>query len=453
MNQAAFGGGATETILNPIVLVAMLLAIALLFWLPRRQAIAPFLCIVFLVPLGQVVVLGGVHFTVLRIVILAGLVWLVRERTHSSKNPRRQLDRIDWLFISWAACRAIVFMLLWMQHDAVVNQCGMLVDTLGGYFVLRWLIQDEGDVVFTAKVFAALVAVIGMCMLYEQSTRTNVFGLLGGVRVSPEIRENRIRCQGVFQHSIVAGVFGGTLLPLFFWLWRRGKAKVLSALGMLGSACMVYTSSSSTPMLAALAGILGLCCWPIRREMRTVRISLVAALAGLALVMKAPVWFIIAHIDIVGSSSGYHRALLIDQFIRNFWDWWLLGVKDTGNWGYDLWDVQNQFVAEGEIGGLVTFVLFIMIVVQCFRMVGVTRRAVRGNRTREELVWTLGAVLFAHCTAFFGANYFDQIKIWWYAFVVMLSAMAAVPALQPETEAAEPTQSDILSVAHYEYKV
>ena len=203
---------------------------------------------------------------------------------------------------------------------------------------------------------------------------------------------------------------------------------------MVSSCCIVLTSASSTPVLAAMAGILGLCCWPIRSNMRALRIGIVASILGLALVMKAPVWFIIAHIDVVGSSSGYHRAMLVDQFIRNFWDWWLIGVKDTGNWGFDLWDVQNQFVAEGEVGGLVTFVLFIQIIVLGYRMIGQTRKAVRGDRRREQLVWTLGAVLFSHCTAFFGANYFDQTKIWWYAFLVMLSAVAsgAVPQATKE---------------------
>ena len=68
-----FGGGATETLLHPLVAVWMLIAIVLILTFPRKKAITPFLLAVFTIPVGQVVVLGGLHFTVLRILILAGL--------------------------------------------------------------------------------------------------------------------------------------------------------------------------------------------------------------------------------------------------------------------------------------------------------------------------------------------------------------------------------------------
>src|SRR3981189_332163 len=65
-----FGGGASETVLHPIVLVAMLIAMALIFLLPRKQIIWPFLLSAFLIPLGQAVLVGGLHFFVIRIIIL-----------------------------------------------------------------------------------------------------------------------------------------------------------------------------------------------------------------------------------------------------------------------------------------------------------------------------------------------------------------------------------------------
>ena len=62
-----FGGGATETLLHPLVAVWMLIAAILILCLPRKYAIAPLLLAVFTISLGQVVVLAGLHFTVLRI--------------------------------------------------------------------------------------------------------------------------------------------------------------------------------------------------------------------------------------------------------------------------------------------------------------------------------------------------------------------------------------------------
>ena len=65
-----FGGGASDTVLHPIVLVAMLIAIALIFLLPRKYVIWPVLAATFLIPLGQEVLIGGLHFFVFRIIVL-----------------------------------------------------------------------------------------------------------------------------------------------------------------------------------------------------------------------------------------------------------------------------------------------------------------------------------------------------------------------------------------------
>ena len=131
------------------------------------------------------------------------------------------------------------------------------------------------------------------------------------------------------------------------------KERTFAVVGFIGSTMMVLTSYSSTPVLAYVAGILGLFLWPLRRYMRPVRWGIVAGIAGLAIVMKAPVWYMIAHINVIGGSGGYDRAFLIDTCARHFKDWWLIGTNQNGNWGYDMWDQSDQFVAEAESGGLV----------------------------------------------------------------------------------------------------
>lgn len=450
MNHSIFGGGVPDTVLNPFVLLALLCGTAALLFAPRRYALGAFLPLVFLVPQGQVIVLGGSHFTVQRILSTAGLIRIGLNVSSTSREAfPRKLLLIDKIFIAWALCRALMFMLLWAAQDAVINQFGFLIDAIGGYFVLRWLIAGEEDLLRAVRILAGVSVVLASCMVYEHVTMTNLFGLLGGVRVTPEVREGKIRCQAAFQHSIVAGVFGATLLPLFLYLGYRGSPRLLGWIGVVSGSVITLMSESSTPALGAAAGALGLCLWPLRPSMRILRTSLVAAIAGLALVMKAPVWFIIAHIDVVGSSSGYHRAVLVDQFLRNFSCWWLMGVKDTSAWGYDLWDVQNQFVAEGESGGLLTLIFFTWLVVRCYQIVGLARRQVRETRPREELIWVLGVVLFAHCTAFFGANYFDQVKFWWYASIAMIAAVEGTVA----REAAEVGTSEEPTDFNYSTRV
>jgi hypothetical protein len=417
-----FGGGAAETALSPVVLVAMIVGILLIFLLPRKFLIVPLLLIIFLVPLNQTLVLGGVHLFVARIVILFGVARLFTA-TFTSKGGvlAGGFNTIDKVFLCWALSQALAFMLLYGQTDAVVNQFGFLWDSLGGYFLLRFAIHNEEDIRRTTKVFALFAIVVAFCMLNEQRSMTNVFGLIGG-RTIPDIREGRLRSQGPFAHSILAGVFGATILPLFLRLWSTKKDRLVTVAGILGATAMVITSGSSTPLGAYVAGILGLCLWPIRRNMRALRWGLVLAIVALALVMKAPVWFLLARVDFVGGSSSYHRALLVDQCIQRFGDWWLLGASNNQSWGWDMWDVQNYFVAQALRGGLAAFVLFIMIVSRAFGRLGKARKRVEANRQQEWLMWTLGSVIFANVVAFFGADYFDQTRFWWYASLAMVSA-------------------------------
>lgn len=59
--------------LHPLVALAMLVAIGLILGVPRKKAIVPFLLAFFTIPVGQVLVLGGVHLTMHQILILTVL--------------------------------------------------------------------------------------------------------------------------------------------------------------------------------------------------------------------------------------------------------------------------------------------------------------------------------------------------------------------------------------------
>jgi len=146
-------------------------------------------------------------------------------------------------------------------------------------------------------------------------------------------------------------------------------------------------------------------------------------------VMKAPVWFLIARVDLTGGSSSYHRAELVDQFMSHIPEWFLIGVKDTSDWGLDMWDVQNQYVNIGEAGGIVAFVCFIMVITRSFGMLGDARKAVDRQKDKEWMLWCLGSAMFANVVGFFGVNYFDNSRMWWFILLAMIPAIC-VPMLQ-----------------------
>jgi hypothetical protein len=421
-NNFFVGGGARETLMSPVGALMMVAAIVLMFVLPRKYIVVPVLLAAFLVPQGEGVVIGGFHLMPVRIIALFGLMQLAWLH-HSSRTPvfSGGINSIDKAFLSCEIAHLVVFILLWRETGAVTNQMGLLLGTLGMYVLLRSLIRQEEDICRVLRVLAIVAALNAVGMVYERVEVRNLFGfLIGGVDSVPLIREGKIRSQGAFGHAILAGTFGAMWLPMFIGLWTYGSAKALAAVGVISSMVMVITSASSTPLMAIFGVGIGILFWPLRRNMRMVRWAVSLSLLALHLVMKAPVWFLIARADMVGGSASFDRANLIDVFVRHFWDWWLLGTKDIGSWGWSMWDLSDTYVSQGESGGVVTLVFFIAIISHSFSRIGKARKTARG-RKREWFLWLMGTALYANVMAFFGVSYWDQTQVAWFALLAIIS--------------------------------
>lgn len=410
----------------------LVLSIVLILMLPRRFAVIPFILCAFLLPLGQQLYIGGVHWFVIRLLILAGIFRLLL--TKADKTPARSrfiggFTSIDKAFLICVAAQVVGFILLYQQKEATVNKMGFFIDFAGGYFLIRLFIRSAEDIYRVVRVLAVVSFVLAIGMVIEQVKLINVFGMMGGTNLIPAIREGKIRSQGVFQHALPAGTVAATWIPLFALLWRNGKSKLIALIGLISATIMTVTSQSSTPLLAYAASLLALLFWKMRENMRAVRWGIVIGILLLAVVMKAPVWYVIAHIDLTGGSSGYHRAELVNQFIMHFWDWWLIGVKDASTWGYDLWDVQNQYVDVGETGGLLAFCYFVALISRSFARLGDARKKIVGDKDREWLFWLIGSALFSNALAFIGVNYFDQSRYSWF-LILSFICTATAPVLE-----------------------
>lgn len=427
-----FGGGVSQTILNPWVLVLVLIAGVLICVWPRKKATIMFLAVSLLIPVDQVLLIGPAHFDMLRILVAFGIFRMIREKVASKvRTFSGGINKIDVFFILLTVFVALNGILLFQATGAVINQLGNLYTDFGVYFLLRSLIRDEQDVVSAIQGLAWIAAAVAVIMSYEFLTGHNPYAILGGARAaeyaSLAARSDRFRAQGPFAHSILAGTFGAVLLPAFVALWWKGKKyRKITLIGAVSTLVMTVTCNSSTPVIAYVAGVLALCLWPLRKSMRIIRWAIVFTLVSLHLVMKAPVWHLIARIDIAGGSSSWHRYMLIDQCIRHFGDWWLIGVKDTSVWGWDMWDTANQYVGTCDNSGLLPFLFLVAILVYGFKYLGRARRAVAKVRKEALFVWAIGSALFANAVAFFGISYFDQTVVAWYALLAIISAVATV---------------------------
>lgn len=419
-----YGGGSQDSFVTPLAGVMLCIAILLIFCLRRKLVVVPFLIAGVLLPFDVTIVVSGFHFQALRILLLAGWLRILVRRD----IPIPRMNLVDSAVLFWTICNLTFFILLTPIMSAVNNRLGFLLTNLGTYFLVRALIRNKDDVVRTIRVLAILIAIIAPLMLIERFTQRNPFMVVGAQAISA-VRDGKIRAQGPFAVSIIAGTIGGMLLPLFVGLWWQGKSnRALLGLGVASSIGMVVASSSSTPLMTTAAGVFALALWFFRAHLRSLRWTLILSMTGLQLVMKAPIWFLISHAGGILGGSGYHRAMLIDTFVRHFGDWWLIGTRNNAMWGYDMWDVDNAYVAAGLGGGLLTFIAFIAILVYAYKIVGKSRKLGGLPRNDQRLVWAIGASLFANTVGFFGIFYFDQGILLWYALLAMVSATAAFDA-------------------------
>jgi hypothetical protein len=275
-----------------------------------------------------------------------------------------------------------------------------------------------------------------LLLVRESLTNSNLFGIFGGVSFSSMIRDGHVRSQGSFRSPITAGAFGATFTMLYagalFTRWPGARRSAL--LGFIVSLTIMICAHSSGPMLGFALGLVALIAWRIRQHTRKIRWGIVFSLIGLQMVMKAPVWFLLARAgDIVGG-GGFHRSELIDQFLKSFSSWWLAGmdVAATAVWfPYNLSgdvgggsDITNQFVLDGVNGGLIGLGLSILVIVRCCQAIGKTIDAYSSQSEIEtRLVWGLGATLVASIGILFSVSYFDQMHVIWY---FLLAAIAGV---------------------------
>ena len=284
---STFGGGLAQTAINPLAALFVLLACLAIFLSPRQYVVLPIFLATFLLPMGQVLVIGGLHFSMFRIVIIVAIARILWKEVPSS---RFRLNSIDKLFIYWISSGVVACTLLWGESGAFINGMGTLLGAFGAFFVLRLVCRDADDIDRTTKAFAIVCIIVAACMLCEEFTTKNPFYVFGGVPEFTDIREGKLRAQGAFEHPILAGTFGATLLPLFMGLWwQNSKAKTIGLIGMVSAGAIAVTSGSSTALGAGCAGVGAMFLWPLRKHLRKFRWGLVLTIITLHLVMKAPV--------------------------------------------------------------------------------------------------------------------------------------------------------------------
>ncbi|HEU6449332.1 MAG TPA: hypothetical protein VFV23_12925 [Verrucomicrobiae bacterium] len=411
--------------LNPAALSFLVVMSVVVLLARRSTAVKALLATAALVPLGQQLVVFGLHLHFLRLLLLVGFCRLLFRREAAGFT----MTGLDKLFAAWL----LVGLGCGILRGPSAETFGAAYNAAGTYFFIRILTHDSTDLIGHLRLLVFLAIVIGLFMCLEMKTHRNLFSILGGV---PEItvqRGDQFRCQGPFRHPILAGTFGATLFPLLAGLWFHSRKKFLVLAGIAGSAIITIASASSGPLLTFLAALIGLALWPLSNHMHWVRRAMVAIVAGLALVMNAPVWFLIARVSDLVGGTGWYRSHLIDLTLRHFNEWWLIGTAETASWGQSgeillvdpkSIDIVNHYVAQCVTGGIGMLGLFLATVVVGFKIIGRCIHSDFEPTLDRKIFWAIGVTLAAHCAAFISVSYFDQILVFWFWLLAVISSLS-----------------------------
>ncbi len=385
------------------ILVSAFLAI-LTFVVPKKYFLVPFLAAVCFVPTDQRIIVMDLDFTVLRILVLAGVLrtWM------RDKQKQVTWNKFDYMVFAWVGVGTLIYILQWSSMKAMINRAGVMFDVVGLYWLFRQRIRCREDIIFVFKILAVCALMLAPFVAFEWATGHNLFVHLG--RVLTQVREGRYRCQAAFPHSLMLGLFWATVVPVFIGLGLSEQKKALYLAAGAASIFMIFSTASSTPVVVLAAVFLLLAFFPYRQHGRQIVFGICGVAIILHLLMNAPVWHLISRVDIVGGSTGWHRYNLIDKTIQHFGEWAILGTRSTAHWGRGLGDITNQYVLEGIRGGFITLIIFVALLVTAVKTIG--RYSLLITSTKQQWFnWCICVSVLTHCISFMGVSYFGQISM------------------------------------------
>lgn len=410
---------------HPLAFAFMAVMTVLTFARARSTAILAVLLVCVFMPEEQRVVIGGLDFSMLRLIMISAWIRVFVRGEYRGMS----FGSLDRVFVLWMISSSI-FYLLRVGPSGIVYRLGVSFDALTAFFLIRMLVRKRDDVLMLWRHVAWITLALGAFVSYEYVSLHNVFGMFHYSGFDPvEVRNGRPRAAGPFSHPILAGTFGSAAMPVFIAIFRgRRKQRLLYGSACVAATITVLAAGSSGAAVAWLFGVLGWAIWLFRKHMKLILWGIVSMAVVIHFVREQPVWHLIGRLTSIIGGTGYHRSRLIDAFIRRFSEWALVGTDNTAHWGWGLQDTTNQYVSEGISGGLVTLVLFIILLRICFVQLRLSRNVserLEGPKSLWALLaWGSSVSLAVHCVSFISVSYFGQIFQFFVFFVAAIPALA-----------------------------
>lgn len=410
--------------MNSIVLIicAFILFVAQIT-LPRKYAFLPLMIAGCHLGFGKII--GDL--TIVRLLIIVGMVraW---SSGISKEKVKSKLDYAFMFFCIWMILSSLGHNL--KPFNPWTYRLGMAFNIFGTYLYGRTYLPDINSFRRFALSMLIVLIPLGLLMIVEKRTQNDYYYYVGASSLNSAIREGKIRASGPFTHPILAGCAGATALPFAYLLWRTRRRK-LAILGFATCISVTLACASSGPLAAVAVTGLAVFLWHWRTRLGLLRWGAVCAGLLFWIVKGKGPWHLMGSIDLVGGSTGYFRARLIDQSLTYLGEWWFVGTDYTRHWmetgvsfSTDHTDMTNYFIHLGVIGGLMLVIGLLSILIMCFNMIGRRMKALRGTKHPDEIVlWCAGTALAAHTISFVSISYFDQMYVLFYLL------LGAIPGL------------------------
>ena len=397
--------------------------------LPRKWAPIPLLASCCYMTLGQGVEVGPISLPVYRMVLaFGGLRVILRHESLAGG-----MNAVDKSVVAWAGWVVLAsFFHEWKPGSGPVYAAGFVFNVTLVYFLTRTWCSDVGELLGVLRILAWLLVPVALAMSLEHTLERNIFGVFGGVSEGVYVRDGSIRAQGPFSHPILAGTVGAVCFPLMIGIFRRYRSS--SIVGLSACTVIVIASHSSGPLMSLFMGVFATLLWIRRSWLRYLRWAAIGAYVSAEVLMTRPAYYLISKIDLTGSSTGWHRAKLIESAFQHLSEWWVFGTDYTGHW-MPTWlsgdsqqaDITNYYLYMGVIAGLPAMLLLIAMMWRAFVWVGESvRNAPAALREQRFIIWCLGAGLFAHAATSVSVAYFDQSMMFFWLNMGIISSMFSI---------------------------
>ena len=423
---------------SPLSLAMLIAAIVATFSVRRDTALIPMIVILCIVPFSHRLSIATVDFPFVRLLIMA----LVARAVFFGERPHHPMLLPEKLIVGFIVIFGLVSGL---SGGGWMAEIGRTVTLLLLAYAVRVYVSQAQLMAITTV--AALISFpTALAFWHEHTTTDNLYRAFGGVSDATNIRMGEVRARGPFFHPIYAGVFWITFSCFFIWRGLIATTLVRRAYWMAAVVATVvvgFSTSSSTPIMGFAAIVMCWCAFWARDYRKWFLPGTAVVVIALDVVMKAPVWHLIARVGSAEGSTSYFRFKLIDAFFANVGEWFFLGTRSTAHWFWGAQDIVNQFVYYGVRGGAASLFLFIAVVWMTIRLLSKrfeqAPTKTRAERNTRLLIWAFLASISASLITFIGVSYFGQIATQLY--MIIFGGLAFARTLGAEQKA--PSQASL----------